>query len=358
MSVKAGLISAGLMMCLGFMPAMKVYGTEALMQDTEIVEVTASEKYTTEDANLFEGASVESEILGVIKEGNPVQIIENGDTLSQINYLGTIGYIENRVLSDQFVSYTESEDNNQEVVVDGNMQADPLLPATHYVQNFGDSENMSALSYLMDQDYTDDYVYVCDSNNITISGMLLNTAYNNGCPGFTIIYTKDKMNPEVCFKLEAVDVGLDETFNLSFEYTDGVIKFKEPVNDLPFKIEVGIVKSGDDYILQNGNKLSETELSEDIQYYNMNSMDALTIVRNNTENTANVSNEVKKTKDYSWAVNIVMVVIAFGIVLIFVKIWRKKRKKHGQLKKRRRGAIHRNTTKNTNTKPNSDIIDR
>ena len=331
-----------MMICVWIVPA-SVCATEMPEEESnneseELAVTGNSVQYTVEDTNLFEGASVEDNILGIIKKGNPVEIVGESGDMYEVTYLGITGYIEKRTVVETFKGYVESQTEDETLMVESNTMPDPLLPASHYVDAFEELENMAAINYMMDEDYSDDYVYVCNSNKIEVNGILLNTAYDNGCPGFTIIYTEDKMSPTLYLKLTSKEVKNEDVMVLSFTYKNGTVIFSDKDQNLLTDVELGFPK--DDGVLkvvQNGKQLEEVEdidntddTEDKVVYYKVSDLSDITVDLKVTDNKK-IDNKQKETSKFQiWPI-IGAAVIVVIIVLALIAI--KKKNKHFKRKK-------------------------
>ena len=124
-----------------------------------------------------------------------------------------------------------------------------LYPASHYFDTY-DYMAINALAQFTSDGRDDNYVIVCSSDPIVVNGGELMIAAENGVEDVTIQYSKDKQNTDVYLRIPTSDSAKDANIDLSFEFGNNSIIFKNDRFDR--KILIGLpadryenVKMGD-----------------------------------------------------------------------------------------------------------------
>lgn len=196
-----------------------------------------------------------------------------------------------------------------------------LYPASHYFDTY-DYMAINALAQFTSDGRDDNYVIVCSSDPIVVNGGELMIAAENGVEDVTIQYSKDKQNTDVYLRIPTSDSAKDANIDLSFEFGNNSIIFKNDRFDR--KIMIGLpadryenVKMGDKTYTASEDNIVwiETASPSDLTF---------TVIPQNvisgtdSDNESTESTEIpdlKKTSekhDYKW------MYVAIGIIAVLV----------------------------------------
>lgn len=308
--------------------------------------------YIIKDTYLYKDSNG-NEMLGVIKCGNMIesQGIENG--MYKVSYDGITGYIRAEDVGtsfEEYVSYTEkNEDGGKlEGSVIEQEGISPTLPTSHYVDSFGNPENAAMSLYACNQDFTDDYMVVSDSSNISIAGYLINAAYQNGTPYLTVAYSTDGITKDVSVKIPSFETADEDVYNMSFTYKDGVLTFMED-GDFPQGFEIGFAMDNIS-IMQKGTLLETTTDEEGITWISTNNRTPVTVSEKKEDATLtevkkymknNVSEDtedVSKTSDKMkfWYIPVVIIIVIVALVIGIIGKRKVRRYKGNRIRRRRK----------------------
>ena len=181
---------------------------------------------------------------------------------------------------------------------------------------------INALAQFTSDGRDDNYVIVCSSDPIVVNGGELMIAAENGVEDVTIQYSKDKQNTDVYLRIPTSDSAKDANIDLSFEFGNNSIIFKNDRFDR--KIMIGLpadryenVKMGDKTYTASEDNIVwiETASPSDLTF---------TVIPQNvisgtdSDNESTESTEIpdlKKTSekhDYKW------MYVAIGIIAVLV----------------------------------------
>lgn len=167
-------------------------------------------------------------------------------SLLYVEYDGKYGYVKEDLLTE---NPDDIKDATETMTSIDSSDVEILYPASHYFDTY-DYMAINALAQFTSDGRDDNYVIVCCSDPIVVNGGELMIAAENGVEDVSIQYSKDKQNTDVYLKIPTSDSAKDANIDLSFEFGNNSIIFKNDRFDR--KILIGLpadryenVKMGD-----------------------------------------------------------------------------------------------------------------
>ena len=193
-------------------------------QNNTTEETTATEisdYYLSEDAYFYSDMSASS-FTGKILKGAKLHVSAVNNGMAYVKYDGQTGYIKEDLLA---TSLDDTADSSETMTSMDSSDIETLYPASHYFDTY-DYMAINALAQFTSDGRDDNYVIVCSSNPIVVNGGELVIAAENGVEDVTIQYSKDKQNTDVYLKIPTSDSTKDTNMDLSFEFGNNSIIFK------------------------------------------------------------------------------------------------------------------------------------
>lgn len=217
-------------------------------QDDTAEETTTTETfgyYLSEDAYFYSDMSASS-FTGKILKGTRLHLSAVNNGMAYVEYDGKYGYVKEDLLTE---NPDDIKDATETMTSIDSSDVEILYPASHYFDTY-DYMAINALAQFTSDGRDDNYVIVCSSDPIVVNGGELMIAAENGVEDVTIQYSKDKQNTDVYLRIPTSDSAKDANIDLSFEFGNNSIIFKNDRFDR--KILIGLpadryenVKMGD-----------------------------------------------------------------------------------------------------------------